>query len=82
MTTEDTIVEGDKVVAATSGVGPTPERKSECSFEGFMLSRFEDDKIAVRWANCDASCRDCGSLGNGYTVTAHHKRQAKWRMAP
>jgi SnoaL-like polyketide cyclase len=47
---EDLVAEGDKVVCKNHGRWTDPSTGKKMSFHGFVLWRFEGDKIAERWA--------------------------------
>jgi predicted ester cyclase len=50
LTIEDMIAEGDKVVCRNVWRWTDPASKKKMQFHGFVLWRFEGDKIAERWA--------------------------------
>jgi predicted ester cyclase len=50
LTIEDIIAEGDKVVCRNIWRWTDPTSHKQMHFRGFVLWRFEGDKIAERWA--------------------------------
>jgi predicted ester cyclase len=54
LTIEDLIAEGDKVVCRNLWQWTDPESGKKMGFRGFVLWRFEGDKIAERWATVTA----------------------------
>lgn len=50
VTIEDMIAEGDKVVCRNIWCWTDPGTKRRMQFHGFVMWRFEGDKIAERWA--------------------------------
>jgi predicted ester cyclase len=50
LTIEEMIAEGDKVVCRNIWRWTDPGTKRKMQFHGFVLWRFEGDKIAERWA--------------------------------
>jgi len=50
VTIEDMIAEGDKVMCRNIWRWTDPTSKKQMQFHGFVLWRFEGDKIAERWA--------------------------------
>lgn len=50
LTIEDLIAEGDKVVCRNLWRWTDPASGKKMSFQGFVLWRFEGDRIAERWA--------------------------------
>ena len=50
LTIEDIIAEGDKVVCRNMWRWTDPASQNKMQFHGFVLWRFEGDKIAERWA--------------------------------
>jgi predicted ester cyclase len=50
LTIEELIAEGDKVVCRNTWRWTDAESGKEMGFRGFVLWRFEGDKIAERWA--------------------------------
>jgi predicted ester cyclase len=50
LTIEDMIAEGDKVVCRSIWRWTDPKTGKRMHFQGFVLWRFEGDKIAERWA--------------------------------
>lgn len=50
LTIEELIAEGDKVVCRNQWCWTDPESGKKMGFRGFVLWRFEGDKIAERWA--------------------------------
>jgi predicted ester cyclase len=53
VTIEDMIAEGDKVVCRNVWRGTDPRSGKTMQFRGFVLWRFDGDKIAERWATVD-----------------------------
>jgi len=51
LTIEDMIAEGDKVVCRNVWRWTDPASGKKMQFHGFVLWRFENDKIAERWAS-------------------------------
>jgi predicted ester cyclase len=58
LTIEDLIAEGDKVVCKNHWRWTDQESGKEMGFHGFVLWRFEGDKIAERWATVTAPMED------------------------
>lgn len=50
LTIEDILAEGDKVVCRNIWRWTDPSSGKKMQFHGFVLWRFENDKIAERWA--------------------------------
>jgi predicted ester cyclase len=50
LTIEDMIAEGDKVMCRNRWRWTNPQTGKKMEFHGFVLWRFEGDKIAERWA--------------------------------
>jgi predicted ester cyclase len=50
LTIEDVVAEGDKVVCRNIWRWTDPSSRTQMQFHGFVLWRFEGDKIAERWA--------------------------------
>jgi predicted ester cyclase len=50
LTIEDMVAEGDKVVCRNIWRWTDPASGKKLQFQGFVLWRFEGDKIAERWA--------------------------------
>ena len=50
ITVEEMIAEGDKVVCPNIWRWTDPHSGKEMQFQGFVLWRFEGDKIVERWA--------------------------------
>jgi predicted ester cyclase len=50
LTIEDMVAEGDKVMCRNIWRWTDPQSGKEMQFHGFVLWRFEGDKIAERWA--------------------------------
>lgn len=50
VTIEDMVAEGDKVICRNIWRWTDPTSKGKMEFHGFVLWRFEGDKIAERWA--------------------------------
>ncbi|MBV8164147.1 MAG: ester cyclase [Candidatus Eremiobacteraeota bacterium] len=58
ITVEDTIAEGDKVMCRNVWRWTDPQSKKKMQFHGFVLWRFEGDKIAERWATVTRPAED------------------------
>jgi len=58
LTIEDLIAEDDKVVCKNHWRWTDPESGRKMGFHGFVLWRFEGDKIAERWATVTPSAED------------------------
>ncbi|MBV8204007.1 MAG: ester cyclase [Candidatus Eremiobacteraeota bacterium] len=58
VTVEDTIAEGDKVMCRNVWRWTDPQSKKKMQFHGFVLWRFEGDKIAERWATVTRPAED------------------------
>jgi predicted ester cyclase len=54
LTIEELIAEGDRVVCRNQWHWTDPESGKTMGFHGFVLWRFEGDKIAERWATVTA----------------------------
>lgn len=65
LTIEDMIAEGDKVVCRNIWRWTDPATQKTMQFHGFVLWRFEGDKIAERWATVTAAAE-----GNPWTKHA------------
>ena len=64
LTIEDMIAEGDKVVCRNIWRWTDPSSGKKMQFHGFVLWRFEGDKIAERWATVTAAAQ-----GTSWTAT-------------
>jgi len=58
LTIEDLIAEGDKVVCKNHWRWIDPKSGKKMGFRGFVLWRFEGDKIAERWATVTKPAED------------------------
>jgi predicted ester cyclase len=58
LTIEDLIAEGDKVVCRNIWRWTDPESGEKMGFRGFILWRFEGEKIAERWATVTQPVED------------------------
>jgi predicted ester cyclase len=58
LTIEDMIAEGDKVVCKNHWRWTDPDSGKKMGFRGFVLWRFEGDKIAERWATVTQPAED------------------------
>jgi predicted ester cyclase len=58
LTIEDLIAEEDKVVCKNHWRWTDPETGKKMGFHGFVLWRFEGDKIAERWATVTKPSQD------------------------
>ena len=58
LTVEDMIAEGDKVVCRNVWRWTDPASGERMEFHGFVLWRFEGDKIAERWATVTSPARE------------------------
>jgi len=58
LTVEDIIAEGDKVVCRNVWRWTDPASGERMEFHGFVLWRFEGDKIAERWATVTSPARE------------------------
>jgi len=58
LTIEDLIAEGDKVVCRNHWRWTDPGSGKTMGFHGFVLWRFEGDKIAERWATVSTPAED------------------------
>ena len=58
LTIEDLIAEGDKVVCRNRWRWTDPDSGKRMGFRGFVLWRFEGDKIAERWATVTKPAED------------------------
>jgi predicted ester cyclase len=58
VTIEDPIAEGDKVVCRNVWRWTDPASGNKMQFHGFVLRRFEGNKIAERWATVTAPARE------------------------
>jgi predicted ester cyclase len=58
LTIEDLIAENDKVVCKNHWRWTDPESGRKMEFHGFVLWRFEGDKIAERWATVTPPAED------------------------
>jgi predicted ester cyclase len=58
LTIEDLIAEGDKVVCKNHWRWTDPDSGKRMAFHGFVLWRFEGDKIAERWATVTQPAED------------------------
>jgi predicted ester cyclase len=58
LTIEDLIAEDDKVVCKNHWRWTDPESGRKMGFHGFVLWRFEGDKIAERWATVTPPAED------------------------
>src|SRR6516225_1264885 len=58
VTVEDAIAEGDKVMCRNTWRWTDPQSKKKMQFHGFVLWRFEGDKIAERWATVTRPAED------------------------
>ena len=58
LTIEDLIAEDDKVVCKNHWRWTDPKSGKKMGFRGFVLWRFEGDKIAERWATVTAPAED------------------------
>jgi len=58
VTIEDQIAEGDKVVCRNHWRWTDPNSGKKMGFRGFVLWRFEGDKIAERWATVTTPAED------------------------
>jgi predicted ester cyclase len=58
LTIEDLIAEGDKVVCKNHRRRTDPESGKKMAFRGFVMWRFEGDKIAERWATVTQPAED------------------------
>ena len=58
VTIEDLIAEGDKVVCRNQWRWTDPNLGKKMGFRGFVLWRFEGDKIAERWATVTRPAED------------------------
>jgi predicted ester cyclase len=58
LTIEDLIAEGDKVVCKNHWRWTDPESGRKMGFHGFVLWRFEGDKMAERWATVTPPAED------------------------
>ena len=58
VTIEDLVAEGDKVVCRNVWRWRDPASGKAMEFHGFVLWRFEDDRIAERWATVTAPAED------------------------
>ncbi len=50
VTIEDMIAEGDQVMCRNIWRWTDPSSRKKMQFHGFVLGRFEGDRIAERWA--------------------------------
>jgi predicted ester cyclase len=64
LTIEDLIAEGDKVVCRNIWRWTETESGKRMQFHGFVLWRFEGEKIAERWATVTAPSEDDGASAN------------------
>jgi len=58
LTIEDLIAEGDKVVCKNHWRWTDTDSGKKMGFHGFVLWRFEGDKIAERWATVTKPAED------------------------
>ena len=58
VTVEDAIAEGDNVMCRNTWRWTDPQSKKKMQFHGFVLWRFEGDKIAERWATVTRPAED------------------------
>ncbi len=58
LTIEDLIAEGDKVACKNHWRWTDPKSGKKMGFHGFVLWRFEGDKIAERWATVTTPAED------------------------
>jgi predicted ester cyclase len=58
LTIEELVAEGDKVVCKNHWRWTDPESGKKMGFRGFVLWRFEGDKIAERWATVTPPAED------------------------
>ena len=58
LTIEDLIAEGDKVVCKNHWRWTDPSSSKKMGFHGFVLWRFEGDRIAERWATVSKPTED------------------------
>jgi predicted ester cyclase len=58
LTIEDMIAEGDKVVCKNHWRWTDPKSGKRMGFHGFVLWRFEGDRIAERWATVTKPAED------------------------
>ncbi len=58
LTIEDLVAEGDKVVCKNHWRWTDPNSGKKMGFHGFVLWRFEGDKIAERWATVTKPAED------------------------
>jgi predicted SnoaL-like aldol condensation-catalyzing enzyme len=59
---EDMIAEGDKVMCRNIWRWTDPNTSKRMEFHGFVLWRFEGDRIAERWATVTAAAEDKAEL--------------------
>src|SRR5262245_24180940 len=60
LTIEDLIAEGDKVVCRNHWRWTAADSGKKIGFRGFVLWRFEGDRIAERWATVTKPAEDAG----------------------
>jgi predicted ester cyclase len=58
LTIEEMIAEGDKVVCRNTWRWTDPASRKKMQFHGFVLWRFEGDRIAERWATVTPPAED------------------------
>src|SRR5262249_40096131 len=59
LTIEEMMAEGDKVVCRNQWDWTDPESGKKMGFRGFVLWRFEGDRIAERWATVTTPAEHC-----------------------
>ena len=62
LTIEELVSEGDRVVCRNIWHWTDPKTGHKMEFHGFVLWRFEGDKIAERWATVTAPQEDAGTV--------------------
>jgi predicted ester cyclase len=68
LTVEETIAEGDKIVCRNIWRWTDISSGKKMEFHGFVLWRFEGDKIAERWATVTKPALDTSSVWNPQAV--------------
>jgi len=64
VTIEDMVAEGDKVVCRNIWRWTDPETHRKMEFHGFVLWRFESNRIAERWATVTLPAEDKAQSGS------------------
>jgi len=70
LTVEETIAQGDKVVCRNVWRWTDISSGKKMEFHGFVLWRFEGDRIAERWATVTKPAPDTSSVWKSQTVGA------------